>query len=52
MAWDRIASLIETARINGVEPFGYFKATLKAVAGGHLQSRVDNLLPSKFKPPS
>lgn len=29
---DGIASLIETAKINGVEPFGYGKATLEAIA--------------------
>ena len=29
---DGIASLIETANINGVEPFGYGKATLEAIA--------------------
>ena len=30
-AWGRIASLIETAKINGVEPFAYLKATLEAI---------------------
>ncbi len=30
-AWGRIASLIETAKINGVSPFSY----LKAIAAGH-----------------
>ena len=34
-AWGRIASLIETAKINGVEPFTYLKATLEAIATGH-----------------
>ena len=33
-AWGRIASLIETAKMNGVEPFAYLKATLEAIAGG------------------
>jgi hypothetical protein len=31
----RIASPIETAKIDGVEPFAYLKATLEAIAGGH-----------------
>ena len=35
IAWGRIASLIETRKINGVEPFAYLKATLEAIADGH-----------------
>jgi hypothetical protein len=31
------ASLIETCKINGVEPFAYLKATLTAIANGHPQ---------------
>ena len=49
-AWGRIASLIETAKINGVEPFTYLKATLEAIASGHPQSRIDDLLPWNFTP--
>nr|WP_240722881.1 IS66 family transposase [Poseidonocella sp. HB161398] len=49
-AWGRIASLIETAKINGVEPFAYLKATLEAIAAGHPQKRIDELLPWSFKP--
>ena len=48
-AWGRIASLIETAKINGIEPFAYLKATLEAIANGHPQSRIDDLLPWNFK---
>ncbi|OWY07596.1 IS66 family transposase [Thioclava sp. NG1] len=51
-AWGRIASLIETAKINGVEPFAYLKATLEAIAAGHPQGRIDELLPWNFKPSS
>ena len=50
--WGRIASLIETCKINGVEPFAYHKATLTAIANGHPQSRLDDLLPWNFKPSS
>jgi len=35
IAWGRIASLIETCKINDVEPFAYIKATLTAIAAGH-----------------
>jgi hypothetical protein len=51
-AWGRIASLIETAKINSVEPFAYLKATLEAIANGHPQSRIDDLLPWNFRPSS
>ena len=46
--WARIASLIATAKINGVEPFAYLKATLEAIAAGHPASRIDELLPWSF----
>ncbi|MEI4233666.1 transposase domain-containing protein [Roseovarius sp. D22-M7] len=46
--WCRIASLIETAKINGVETVAYLKATLQAIAGGHPEKRFDDLLPREF----
>ena len=51
-AWGRIASLIETSKINGVEPFAYLKATLEAIAAGHPKNRIDDLLPWNFTPSS
>ncbi|MGC9418817.1 MAG: IS66 family transposase [Rhodovulum sp.] len=51
-AWGRIASLVETSKINGVDPFAYLKATLEAIANGHPQNRIDDLLPWNFKPSS
>jgi transposase len=51
-AWGRIASLIETAKVNGVEPFAYLKSTLEAIAAGHPQTRIDDLLPWNFHPSS
>ena len=47
-AWGRVASLIETAKLNGVEPYAWLKATLEAIATGHPNSRVDKLLPWNF----
>ena len=46
----RIASLIETCKINDIEHFAYLKATLTAIANGHPQSRIDDLLPWNFPP--
>ena len=37
-AWGRIASLIETCKMNGVEPYAWLKSTLEKIAGGHPQS--------------
>ncbi|GHE03603.1 hypothetical protein GCM10008024_27620 [Allgaiera indica] len=49
-AWGRIASLIETAKINGVEPCAYLRTTLEAIAAGHPQGQIDDLLPRNFSP--
>ena len=46
------ASLIETAKINGIEPFAYLKATLEAIACGHPNDRLDELLPWNWPPTS
>lgn len=43
--WARLASLIGTCKLNGVEPYAYMKALLEAIAAGHPQSRIDELLP-------
>ena len=44
-AWGRMASLIETAKLNRVEPYAYLKSTLEAIAAGFPNSRIDELLP-------
>lgn len=49
VAWGRIVSLIETAKINKVEPFGYLATVLEAIANGHPRSRLDELLPWAFR---
>ncbi len=51
-AWARIASLVGTAKMNGVNPHAYLKATLQAIANGHLASEIDQLLPWAFTPNS
>ncbi len=49
VAWTRIASLIETCKVNQVEPHAWLKATLEKLAAGHRQSRIHELLPWAFK---
>jgi len=50
--WGRLASLIETAKMNDVDPFAYLKATLEAIANGHPNHCIDELMPWAFKPAS
>jgi len=47
--WGRIASLIETCKLNNVEPYAYLKATLEAIAAGHPAAKIDELMPWNFQ---
>ena len=42
-------SLIETARLNGVEPYAYLRDVLQRI-NGHRQDRLQELLPMNWKP--
>ncbi|ASY66550.1 Mobile element protein (plasmid) [Sinorhizobium sojae CCBAU 05684] len=44
-SWATIASLVETCKLNAVDPQAYLTATLTAIVKGHKQSRIDELLP-------
>src|SRR5690349_13959796 len=43
--WAVIASLIETCKLIGVEPRAYLADVISRIVNGHLQSRLDELLP-------
>lgn len=43
--WATIASLIETAKLNGVEPMAYLTDVITKIVNGHPNSRIDDLLP-------
>ena len=47
--WAIVASLIETAKLNGVEPFAYVKDILQRMVAGHPIKRLDELLPWNWK---
>lgn len=47
--WAKIASLIETCKLNKVEPYAYLKATLEAIAAGHPAARINELMPWNFQ---
>ena len=49
-AWARIASLIETCKMNGIEPYAWMRSTLEKIADGHPQSKIRELLPWNFEP--
>ena len=46
----RISSLIETAKMNEVNPHAYLKATLETIAAGHPASDIDALMPWAYTP--
>ncbi len=43
--WAIIASLVETCKLNAVDPQAYLTTTLTAIVSGHKQSRIVELLP-------
>jgi len=43
--WAVLASLIETCKLNGIEPHNYLTRTLTAIVNGHRQSQIGELLP-------
>ena len=46
--WATIASLVETCKLNAVEPHAYLTHTLSAIVNGHKQAQVDALLPWNY----
>lgn len=43
--WARIASVIETCKLNDADPCAYLRDTLTAIANRHPVSRIDELMP-------
>jgi transposase len=48
--WATIASLIETCKLNGVDPYAYLADVTARIVAGHPQSRLDDLLPWAYVP--
>ncbi len=46
--WGVIASLIETCKLNDVEPMAYLTDVLTRIICGHKQSRIDQLMPWNY----
>ncbi len=47
--WAMLASLIETCKLNQIEPHSYLTGVLTAIVNGHKQKHIDQLLPWNFK---
>ena len=49
--WAVIASMIETCKLNGVEPQTYLTDVISKIVNGHPNSRIDELLPWAYPAP-
>ena len=49
--WAVIASLIETCKLNRIGPHGYLSDSLTAIARGHKQTDINELLPWNYPKP-
>jgi transposase len=47
--WAVLCSLIETYKLNDVEPYAYLHGVLTRMVGGHPINRLDELLPWVWK---
>ena len=47
--WAIVCSLIETCKLNGVEPYAYLRDVLTSMVDGHPINRLDELLPWTWK---
>ena len=47
--WATVCSLIETAKMNGVEPYAYLKDVLQRMVEGHTVNPLDDLMPCAWK---
>jgi len=50
--WAIVCSLITTAKLNDREPYAYLKDVLERMTNGHPASRIDELLPWNWTPPT
>jgi transposase len=46
--WAMLASIIETCKLNKIEPHAYLTGVLTAIAHGHKQKNIEQLLPWNF----
>ncbi|MGV7219830.1 transposase domain-containing protein [Bradyrhizobium sp. UFLA05-112] len=44
-----LASIVATCKLNDVNPVTYIADTLEAIIPGHPQSKIDDLMPWRFR---
>jgi transposase len=49
--WAVLASLIETSKLNGIDPQSYLADVITRIVQGHPNSRLDELLPWAYAAP-
>jgi len=47
--WALLASIVATCKLNDVNPIAYIAETLTAILDGHPQSRIEELMPWRFR---
>lgn len=47
--WALLASIVATCKLNDVNPTAYIADTLSTILDGHPQSRIDDLMPWRFR---
>src|SRR6516164_8496359 len=47
--WALLASIVATCKLNDVNPVTYIAQTLTAIIAGHAQSRIEDLMPWRFR---
>jgi transposase len=48
--WATIATMLQTAKMNSVDPLAWLQQTLERIASGWTISRIDQLMPWNFTP--
>tara|TARA_R110000787_G_scaffold73456_4_gene163707 strand:+ start:10948 stop:11343 length:396 start_codon:yes stop_codon:yes gene_type:complete len=48
--WAMLCSLIETAKLNNIEPYAYLKDILTRMTNGYPSNQIDDLLPWNWTP--
>lgn len=50
VTWARMASLVCTCKLNGINPRAYREHVLEKILNGYMQEYIQDLLPWNFKP--
>jgi len=50
--WAIVASLVETCKLNGVDPMAYLADVLTKIVEGHLASEIEQLMPWSYAAPA